>query len=391
MTRDYSSNIWKLYLIKGGRYFLLIMPIIVLFLTDNGLSMAEVMILQSIFSLGIIVLEIPSGYIADVYGRKTTLIIATIVYAAGSIIYAYSYSFLGFLLAELVLGLGISFMSGSDSALLYDSLIQIKKENEYNKFEGRATAIGGIAEGIAGIIGGSLAVISLRTPFIAQIVANILIIPLALSLHEPPRNKLISKNPFRDIARIVKYSLHEHREIKWLIIYSSILGVATLNLAWFVQPYFLSVGLPLALFGLMWALLHFVLGFASIKAYKIEQKLGVRKILQYALIIILFGHLGLYLFGTLWSIGFIFIMYSIRGIAGPVFKDYVNKRIESNIRATVLSVKNLSSRLFFSILGPLFGVILDVYTVEYALLSAGLVFFISGSIALLFLKKYKVF
>ena len=153
MAGTTRSNIWKLYLIKVSKWFMLFMPYIVPFYTSNNLDMHQVMILQAVFSVSIVVLEIPSGYLADVIGRRRTLILGALLGFLGYGIYSFSYGFTGFLLAELVLGFGQSLVSGADSALLYDSLLDLSKEKEYIKFEGRMVSVGNIAEASAGIAG----------------------------------------------------------------------------------------------------------------------------------------------------------------------------------------------------------------------------------------------
>ena len=85
---------------------MLYMPIIVLFYQENGLSLRDVLTLQAIYSIAIIVLEIPSGYLADVWGRKNTIILGAILGTLGFAVYSFSYGFLGFLIAELILGIG---------------------------------------------------------------------------------------------------------------------------------------------------------------------------------------------------------------------------------------------------------------------------------------------
>ena len=101
-------------MIKISKWFMLFMPYVVPFYTSNGLTMHQVMILQAVYSVSIVVLEIPSGYFADVIGRRRTLILGAILGAAGYAVYSFSYGFLGFLVAELVLGFGQSFISGAD-------------------------------------------------------------------------------------------------------------------------------------------------------------------------------------------------------------------------------------------------------------------------------------
>jgi MFS family permease len=101
---------------------MLVMPIVVLFYKENGLNVTQVFILQSVYSLSIVLLEIPSGYFADVLGRKNTISLGAILGFVGYAIYSVTSGFWGFFIAEVLLGFGQSMISGADSALLYDSL-----------------------------------------------------------------------------------------------------------------------------------------------------------------------------------------------------------------------------------------------------------------------------
>jgi len=340
--------------------------------------------------IAIIIFEVPSGYFADVLGRRISIISGVILGFFAFLIYSASYNFTGFLIAEIVLGLGSSLISGADSALIYDSLVQLKKEKEYKKIEGRFSAIGNFSEATAAIIGGFIATISLRTPLYVETALMFVAIPLAFSLIEPRRKKFESEeHPIKDILRIVKYSLHGHPEVKWLIIYAAVVGASTLTMVWFIQPYMKLVGLPLGLFGVAWAIFNVSVGIFTLYAHHIEEKLGRKK----SLIILIFlsgiGYLLLAQFQTLWAIAFILIFYMVRGISGPILKDYVNKIISSNIRATVLSVKNLMVRLVFSIVGPFIGWTTDLYSFKIAFVTAAGIFLFFGIISLLFLHKNK--
>ena len=95
---------------------MLFMPIVVLFYEDNGLEMRHVFILQAIYSVSIVALEIPSGFLADAMGRRKTIIIGTVLGTLGFATYSFSYGFVGFLIAEIILGIGQSLISGADSA-----------------------------------------------------------------------------------------------------------------------------------------------------------------------------------------------------------------------------------------------------------------------------------
>lgn len=386
-----EGNIWKFYIIKALNWFLLVMPIIVLFYQENGLSMRDLLLLQSVFSIAIISFEVPSGYFSDVFGRRTTLIIGTIIGFIGYLVFSLSYGFWGFLIAEVIMGLGSSFLSGTDSALIYDSLAQLKKKKDYKKIEGRIASIGNFSEGIAALVGGSLALISLRMPLYVQTGVLLFTIPLAFSIVEPVRNKLKNKlGAFRGILKIVRYSMHDHKEIKWLIVYSSVIGCATLTAAWMAQPYFKLVGLPLVFFGVLWAALQFSVGGFALIAYKFEELFGKKKSLIILIILVGIGYICLSLINSLWGIVFIFLLYFVRGINMPIVKDYLNNVITSEIRATVLSVRFLIGRLIFSVLGPSIGWMTDIYSLQFALMVSGLFFFISGIISLIFLEYHKV-
>lgn len=382
------SNIWKLYVIKGLKWFMIVMPIVVLFFQENGLNLQQVMILQGIYSFMVAVMEIPSGYLADIFGRKNTLILGSIFCFLGFLIISLSFNFWYFFSGEIILGIGSSFISGADSAILYDSLAESKKEDEYTKVEGVAYGVGNFSEAIAGICGGLLAEISLRLTWEVQVVIAALIIPFTFLLIEPKvhqENKL--PKSFKAIWQVVKFSLLENKLLKWLIILSSSIGFATLSLAWFAQPYFKSINMPLKYFGFAWAFLNLTTGFSSINAYRVQEILSKKSFL-------IFISLGIsiplfFLSKSTAILGLIMIttVYVIRGLATPVMRTYINDITPSNMRATVLSIRSFCIRVTFAIMAPLMGWIADIYTLKQSFLLLAIIVGISGLIASFKLKS----
>ena len=121
-----QSNISKVLFINFSYMFLVLIPVIVPFFQQYGLSMEQIYILQSIFAISTVVLEVPSGYVADLLGRKNSLIAAGIFSGCGMLILNFSESFYGFILFELLTAISVSLFSGSDVALIYDTLAQSK-------------------------------------------------------------------------------------------------------------------------------------------------------------------------------------------------------------------------------------------------------------------------
>ena len=387
MLKNLPSNALQLYLIKIAKWFNLIMPIVVLFYQENGLSMSQIFILKSIYSIAMVATELPSGYLADVWGCRKTILFGAILGTLGILIYSFSSDFYSFVFAEIVLGIGFSFISGADSAMLYDSLKAENREDEYIKYEGRITSAGNFAEALAGVAGGLLATVSLRTPYYFQIVVAAIAIPAAYLLKEPQHALERTHLKMMEIISIVKLT-YRQPEMRSAILISSFTGAATLTYAWFVQPYFQKAGVPLSVFGILWTLLNLSAGIFSMFSYRIERFLGKRNSLLFIVIFISLGFILTSLEISLVGITILFGFYMVRGLATPVLKDYINQYTDSKVRATILSVRNLEIRIIFAAIGPGLGYLTDTFNLQTALMVTGIIYFGAAMWSILpFLKK----
>lgn len=385
--KNFPQNTIQLYFIKIAKWFNLIMPIVVLFYQENGMSMSQIFILKSVYSVAMVATELPSGYLADVWGCRKTILWGAILGAIGMLIYSFSADFYSFIFAEIVLGIGFSFISGADSAILYDSLKADNREEEYIKYEGRITSVGNFAEALAGVAGGLLATISFRTPYYFQFMVASIAIPAALMLKEPQHVLERSRLKMSEIISIIKIT-YQQVEMRSAIMISSFTGAATLTYAWFVQPYFQEAGVPVSVFGILWTLLNLSAGVFSMFAYRIERILGNKKTLLLIVIFISLGFILTSLEISLAGIAILFGFYMIRGIATPVLKDQINQYTDSKVRATILSVRNLEIRIIFAAIGPVLGYLTDTFSLSTALIVSGIIYFIAALLSIIpFLKK----
>ncbi|HZL11169.1 MAG TPA: MFS transporter [Prolixibacteraceae bacterium] len=385
--KNLPQNTLQLFLIKTAKWFNLVMPIVVLFYQENGLSMSQIFMLKSIYSIAMVVTELPSGYLADVWGCRRTLLLGAILGTIGILIYSVSSDFSSFIVAEIILGIGFSFVSGADSAMLYDSLKAENREDEYIKYEGRLTSGGNFAEALAGVAGGLLATISLRTPYFFQIFVAASAIPAAWFLKEPQHVLERTHLKMKEILSVVKLT-YQQPEMRSAILISSFTGAATLTYAWFVQPYFQKAGVPVSVFGILWTMLNLTAGVFSMYSYRIERRLGKKRTLLLIVILISLGFILTSLEISLAGIAILFGFYMVRGIATPVLKDYINQYTDSKVRATILSVRNFEIRIIFAAVGPALGYLTDAFSLRTALFVAGITYFVAAMLSILpILKK----
>ena len=369
---------------------MLFMPIIWLFYEENGLTIADLFIIQSIYSVTIAVIEIPSGYVADVLGRKNSMIIGMFFGFVGMIVYSFSFGFDGFLIAALCLGVGQSFISGSDTALMFDSLVQLNRSNDFIKLEGRTISMGNLAEAFAFIVGGLLADISLRTPFYFQIGIAFVGFLVATILVEPKTERLRDgkSKPWKNIKNIIHFSLKENKTLRYYIFYSAIIGCGTLTMAWFSQPFFKSIGINNTFyFGLLGAGLNLAVAIPSFYAHKIETKIKTKTLLILILVLICGCYFSISQVTSFWGLLILLLFYITRGIATPVLRDYMNRHIPSEMRATVMSIRSFIIRILFASTSPFFGYVANIYSLEQAILFSGIIFFILGGATLTLLLQ----
>lgn len=372
-----KRNLSALFVIQALRWFLLILPILVPFYQDNGLSLAQVFYLQVAFALVVVFTEIPSGYLADIWGRKLSIVWGSVLSTLGFLLYSLGFSFWHFLAAELFLALGAGLVSGADSALIYDTLKQKHQETSYSLYEGRYIAVGNFSEGIAAVLGGILAFYWMRLPFIFQFTFTAITIPLALLLQEPQREQMtISPKERRTfLFKIIRQSLWQDKHLRWTIFLSAGFSAATLHIVWLIQPYFSLVKIPIYLFGVLWAILQFSVGFFSWNAWRFKQMFSTHTLMLFLTFLLLISYVVPALFINRFTIVFFLLAYLVRGVNAPILRDAINRQTGSDIRATVLSVKSMLVRLIFSFTGPIGGKIAD-HNLSWSFLFGGIFFFL---------------
>lgn len=388
MKNPLQSNIWKLYIGQFLTELIFFIPIFVPFLGGLGFSMQQILLLEAAFALALTILEIPSGYFADIYGRKTAITLGSFIQVSGMLIFVLATTFGGFLLGELIIGIGGSLVSGAGEALLYDSLIELKREKDYKKITGNLFFCGRMAAVTSSAIGALLATIFLRLPFYATLLPYTIWMLVNFTLHEPRSHK----KPFEKWAhfiRILRESFH-NQKLKYFILYAAIPPAFFLMSFFLYQRYLEFIGLPLFYFGFVVAGMNIISGMGSKYAEKIEAWISPKGSLLLIPALAIGAWLILGSAKSLWFIPLLFLTSGIWGFTSPIFQDFIQKITTSDRRATVLSIQSFLTRGIFLILAPFLGWITDLYDVQTALLMAAALLFILSGLSLIMLKRIKI-
>ncbi len=366
---DTHANIKKLYLFSFLHMSLFPMAIITLFWKEQiGLSLTQILLLQGIFSVAMVIMEYPSGYLSDRIGYRASLNLASLLGVVGWGLYTFAGSFTEVLVAEIILGISTAFISGSDSALLYESLKADGEIQDYARHEGRLNGFRQGGEACGAVFAGLLYAAAPLLPFLIQVLVWVAALFLTRTLVEPLRKLKSPAGHFTEALQSTRYALLENRRLRYTIILNIVLGLASFYPVWLIQPYMQDNGVPVSWFGPIWAVANLSVAVFSLASYRSRLKLGDRGMVLLFILMIVAGYLGLGVVGGLWGFAFYYLLTSMRGLRGPMLLDFAQREIPSANRAGVLSLQSLLFRLAFVCTGPLVGRLADNVGVQEAFL-----------------------
>jgi hypothetical protein len=336
-------------------------PVLTLFWKDQiGMSFVEIMTLQAIFALVVVVLEFPSGYVADRIGHRAALRVGALLWAAGWIAYATGRTFAGMAGAEALLAVGTAFTSGADSALLFGALDAAGRGSRYAAWEGRVRAAAQTAEAVAAAAGGALYAAGPRLPIWLQVPVAGAALATTAGMREPPRAVPGTRlSHARRALDIVGATLWRRPRLRTTVGLSVVLGLSSFYLVWLIQPYMQARGVPEAWFGPIWAGAHLWLAGASLASDRAVSAFGPRGTLLACCLLIAAGYGGLAAGEAAASFLFYLCLMTVRGLQGPILLQYLQREAPAGDRASVLSLNAMLFRAAFVLTGPLVGLVVE--------------------------------
>lgn len=378
-----ERNIKVDYIYKFFSAFDITAAIWVLYLGYKGLNLIEIGLLESIFHITGFLFEIPTGAIADLLGRKKVIILGRFSFLISCIVMLFSNSFFGFAVAFVIQAISYNLNSGSEEALVYDSLKVINKEDTYTKVSGKISLLIEISQGLAVFIGGLLSEKSFSLSYIAAILIGLFALAIAFSFEEveieKERESINVINHFKDCFITLKLN---KRLVKFLMYFPWIFAFSTTTY-FYGQQNFSDLGFSRVSISMIFLINGAFSSIGAILSSSLDKKLKGKRYVVIPLFIgisiLLFGYLdGFSSLIMFWVVGF------FTAALYPISSNKLNELIPSNQRATILSIESMICSLAMIIIFPLVGFVGELVTLKFALIILGVA---AISLSILEVKK----
>ncbi|MBU4536436.1 MFS transporter [Patescibacteria group bacterium] len=357
-----KSNIWKIYVISffGGFFFL--SSVLVPFFTDWGrLTLSQTLSLQSWFMICCFVFEFPSGGFADRYGKKLSLALAFILESLGFVIYASMPNFWVFILAETILAIGCSLISGTKSSFISCTLKNQNQSHLLKEVLGKNESISMIGMLLGSFLGGLIAYyIGLRETVLYTAISPAIAFGISLTLVEPKNGE--AKESYWKILKEGFLCFKNSKALSILALDKIIVQILCFFLIWIYQPFLKQEGILIVYFGMIHSLICLSQIAVLSNFSKLERICGSGKNYLFMssiipgifliLIGISFGNIFFKIFGIL-------VISGLGLSRGTLSTNYMLGHIKGSYQTTALSFAEMFRKIITAILYPLIGLLMD--------------------------------
>ena len=326
-----------------------------LFLLDAGLNNAEAFAANAFFTAGMVVFEVPTGALADIWGRRVSYLLGAATLLGSTLLYLAMWRahapLWGWAIASVVLGLGFTFFSGATEAWLVDALKASGFRGSLESVMARGQVVGGAAMLAGSVAGGVIAqATNLGMPYVIRSVCLGLTLVAAFFLMKdlgftPDRGK----GPLAEVRRVLRGTLDNgwrNPPVRWLMLAAVFLGGVDMFAFYALQPYLLELYGDRKAFGIAGLAAAIVAGTEMLAGFVVPLVPRLFQRRTTALVAMsLAGIASLALIGVTRSFPLAIVLLVVWGLTFsatvPIRQAYINGIIPSRERATVLSFDNL--------------------------------------------------
>ena len=371
LQRRLRANLRLFVAFRALTMFMALGPIWVVYLQeDRGLSLGQVTAMEGPFWLALVLLEVPTGVVADRFGRRVSLLGGAFVNFAAIALFAVADSYPILFASYMLWAAGLTLLSGADGAFYYDTLKALGRAGDYQKLWGRMWAVAGVATGVGVLVGGPLGSwLGLQAPILLTAFASLAAMLVGMAFLEPPGEEGGEGAPRPGMianTRIAIGLIRSSRPILFLMSLGAVFTGTVMAADVLVQPYLRGHEVDIAWFGplLLPGRLFGIAG--ALVAYRLTAALGLRGVLLMILALTAAPLMGLAGADSVAAFAVYPLFGAVGGVLNPIISDYVNRRIPSTQRATVLSFSQLLFSLVAAGLVPAAGQLGDAFGLRAA-------------------------
>jgi len=355
-----------------------------LFLLDAGLSNLQAFLANAFFTLGIVIFEIPTGIIADGWGRKNSYMLGSFTLAISTLVYFFAWytqaSFIIWMISSLTLGLGFTFFSGATDAWLVDALKFTKFKGSLESVFAKGQIVGGIAMLLGSVAGGLIAQFTnLGIPYILRFIILLVNFVIAFMFMKDLGFSPEKGNMLKNIKKIFNASInHGIRKpgIRWVMLAAPFTSGAIIYGFYAMQPYLLELfgssdaywiaGIAAAVVALAQIIGGFTVPYVR-KLFKKRTSILITSVILNTLLLAFIGITTNFIIALICLIIWAFVF----AVRMPVYKAYLNELIPSKQRATVLSFSSLMGSSGGIVSQPALGKAADVWSYSISFILCG--------------------
>jgi Arabinose efflux permease len=356
-SRDpFASNIPKYFLYTALKNlgFGLFVAIWVIYLQQRrGLSLTQATIVDLTFLIVATFGEVPTGIVADTYGRKVSMVIGSVLMGVSMLAWPIAPTIPLVVIAYAGMAFGFTFLSGAEEALFFESLKRLGRSEDYQRLAGQigATTLGAFALGNAA--SGLLATVDLIVPFLAGGLCIIAMLVIVLTLREPP-NELQpdsqARKSYRQVLRDALAVMKKRPALRYPMFYLAFVPLAaTLMETFLVQPQAILFGVPIAGIGFVVMAVQLTNILGSNWSQQISTRLGEKRVIYLSPLVIVASLVLLAALQVLPSLTLIAVIGFVTAVLRPLVMNLIHAEVSDNIRATALSLLSLLSLLIMAV------------------------------------------
>ncbi len=372
-TRTLQSNIWKNYLLLFTQGFWFVLPIFQRFYLLFDMNYTQIGSLESGASILFFILTIPCGAFADLISRKYSIFIGSLLSAVGMLITGLGNSYPIFMLGYLVWAIGDGFLYNARGAMMYDSIKQIGREEEYLKISGRANIITVIPLIFSGFMGPILFDIDPHLPWL--IISGLWFIStiIVFFMVEPKKEELdhTFRNYLKKIGDGLKFTFRE-KHILWMLFFTIAMsiGIGIFNEV-ISQSYYFDIGFSEEHMKWIFPGIYGIASLTASQSHRLEKIFGENGSFIFIIIVHSIGLLFMGLLQTPYTLIVVMIVYISRDFRWVFGDSYINKYSESGIRTTILAIISMALALVLSGTFLLGGYMVDKLEIFQTLIVLG--------------------